>query len=495
MEQSLFAPSRIPLAQVSDPAPFTTTANKSLPLVGPDDKSTGVLPIQNLQNQDKAAAVAAIDGKIADVKGQMQELQKQMDSFDPNALQDHEVDALEEAKLRAGADAYMPADPNQANEWLQRADALRDKQQARLFTIQQQNDPNSPGNVTKISSALNSLNFFMASPAYQAMDADSKKQFTDRALALQDQLSQTNLGSAFAGKGDGSSQKPTGIQGPGQLDYNNMISFLKDEISKNPPVSGILPVSDIKNDMIKQFSTINEPQNAPALNQAEAFLTQAAKEAQARWESGQESAQKAVSLKAGKDAEYTRWLEQNNEYVTDVNAGVRSIADLVEHDKDPNNAAVNMAIVDSFVTSAVKGKVTAYAANNVQSVFDSTLSTLAHLFHFAGQTYTDTTVKNAALAASNKALLASKALLNSDPTPDKSFYDKFMAGPIGYLSTVKGSIADNFKSAAKGGTPAPTEPAAPSAPNPLAIAQKTPAQPAQGRKKVTDIDSFLAGIE
>ena len=416
-----------------------------------------------------SAALAAVDSALADVNNQISQVQDQLSNLKVTIppLSEDDQDALEEAKIRAGADAYMPYDPNQANNWLLRADQLSDKQAARKFQIQMQNDPNSPQNVQKISTALNNAIQETLSPAFQLQDKDSQALVYNRINNLQDQLAKTGLGQAYAGQGNAS---PGGNGAPGNPTGGNAAQAqlskaqndaIDTQIQWDPTHTVIQNKAAILANLYQTLGT-QVAQGDATYKQAQSYLETTEAQAKKSYDASQVAMEKGQAEKASADDDYNRWLEQNKGYTTSIDAGVSSLANLVRHSDNPDDAATNMAIVDSFVKSAVGGKVTAYNSGNIGSIIGSALATFSHLLGLKGQAYSDETVTNAGMAAVNEAGDAVNALYGRDTSPDKSYYKKYMAGPKAILGTVNSGAVSKFHAAKEGGTPTPAAKATPS---------------------------------
>ena len=381
----------------------------------------------------KADAISQLDSKIADIKWEINKTHKEIDAIPDAPLDENDKDQLEENKLRAGADAYMAYDPDSAMLWQQKADALKDKREARLFAIKMQNDPNSPQNIQKISTALNSVNYVISSPGFQAMDKAQQQPWFDRAANLQKQLSNTTLGSAYSGLGDNVSASNKDLSESDNAKYNSLAPQIKTMLKFNDvglPVNEADVTNFLNQNQIDMMNT-----NAPIVKALNTYMDKLKSDAQTPYKAQVEKTEQGIKVKTAADEDYNRWLATYNEEVKKAKGAVSAVAQLAKQSSDPDNAALNMAIVDSFVKSAVGGKVTQYAAGNIGTMAESWLQTIGHKFGFSGQSYSEKTIMDAGGVSADEGLQALKTLQATDPKFYDRFYKESIQAPLEGIST------------------------------------------------------------
>ena len=379
---------------------------------------------------DKQAQIARLKASLAGIK----------DVAEPKAPEDSSPEDIQMKQYQGAAQAMLATDPQGAMNLMDKAQALKDKKDARIFAIQQQGDPNSPGNVSKIASQLQSAIEFVGGPGFQALDEGAKKAQAARILALQDQLNQTSLGKAFASSSGASAS--TSSDGTLQDLSAGMTVSIDKDILTNPPKLGVLPESTILKNFRAAFA-VGKNQNDPLIKSATEYISQKAKEAKSAYEASGTEAERARSAKSAIDAEFDRWLNTYKDEVDKVKSAVSAVSQLAQKEKNPNNAALNMAIVDSFVKSAVGGKVTQYAAGNIGTMAESWLGNLGSKFGWHGQAYSDKTITDAGSVSADEGLQALKTLAVTNPKYYDRFYKEFVAAP---LASVNSGMASKFAS-------------------------------------------------
>lgn len=160
------------------------------------------------------------EAQIASIRQQLQHIKVTV----PEMTED-EKDALEEQRLRAGAEAYMDYDPNTAYAWLQQAENLKAKRELAAATLEDKQrkeleakDINSIENVKQIAIQYRANMLQRNNPNWLNFPKETRDQVEADMKGQRSQLSKTELGRALIGEVDSETSNGSATDNAGDVD-------------------------------------------------------------------------------------------------------------------------------------------------------------------------------------------------------------------------------------------------------------------------------------